>query len=343
MAAGILAKHVFGKPWLICLAPQLGDAVVTTVSIEQARRFLAGRAELVLATTPELQPLFAARAGVERVFAYRCNGASEVPGPSCDVVIDLGSTAASAHFCASIPAAHHFRQILADAGTLVSWGHRTYPLDAFTSGQMGNTGTLPEPAWVVEAQVIAFITGGDVQRWVSEGCEPRLASVRSVGNSACHPVVVLAPCGGLPAKRWPDANWIALSLALVDAGCIVQVVLGPQEVTNSTLRGFPGSVGLIRPDTTGTLGNILDRADLIIANDCGPMHVAAALGRPTLAIFGPTNPRVWFCYSGQSREYIQVAGEHTQPGTTGNCPQWPAVGQVLERARQLLHGFHASR
>jgi len=35
---------------------------------------------------------------------------------------------------------------------------------------------------------------------------------------------------------------------------------------------------------------ILDKADLLITNDTGPAHIAAALGRPTLVIFGPTNP-----------------------------------------------------
>jgi heptosyltransferase-2 len=35
---------------------------------------------------------------------------------------------------------------------------------------------------------------------------------------------------------------------------------------------------------------VLDRADLIVTNDTGPAHIGAALGRPTIVIFGPTNP-----------------------------------------------------
>jgi ADP-heptose:LPS heptosyltransferase len=40
----------------------------------------------------------------------------------------------------------------------------------------------------------------------------------------------------------------------------------------------------------GELSALIEKCDLIIANDSGPMHVAAALGIPTIGIFGPTNP-----------------------------------------------------
>ena len=42
--------------------------------------------------------------------------------------------------------------------------------------------------------------------------------------------------------------------------------------------------------TFGELSALIEKCDLIIANDSGPMHAAAALGKPTLGIFGPTDP-----------------------------------------------------
>jgi len=43
------------------------------------------------------------------------------------------------------------------------------------------------------------------------------------------------------------------------------------------------------PDLIG----LTDAADLFIGNDSGPAHVCAAVGTPTLALFGPTNPVIW--------------------------------------------------
>jgi heptosyltransferase I len=45
-----------------------------------------------------------------------------------------------------------------------------------------------------------------------------------------------------------------------------------------------------------TLPHLIEKAGLVIANDSGPMHLAAAMGRPTLAIFGPTNPALYGPY-----------------------------------------------
>ena len=54
--------------------------------------------------------------------------------------------------------------------------------------------------------------------------------------------------------------------------------------------GVPGH--LIPPATIAGLTAILRRCSLVITNDSGPMHIAAAVGAPVVAVFGPTDPRL---------------------------------------------------
>ena len=49
---------------------------------------------------------------------------------------------------------------------------------------------------------------------------------------------------------------------------------------------------LLPPTTLKELAAILGRSSLVVTNDSGPMHIAAAMGAPVVAIFGPTNPRL---------------------------------------------------
>ena len=53
---------------------------------------------------------------------------------------------------------------------------------------------------------------------------------------------------------------------------------------------------------------VLDRADLVVTNDTGPAHIGAALGRPTIVIFGPTNPLTTRPFSLRCRDPETSAG-----------------------------------
>ena len=47
------------------------------------------------------------------------------------------------------------------------------------------------------------------------------------------------------------------------------------------------------------LCSVIERFSLFISNDCGPMHIAPAVGVPTIGIFGPGRPDIWFPYSAE--------------------------------------------
>lgn len=110
-----------------------------------------------------------------------------------------------------------------------------------------------------------------------------------------RPIVMLAPGAAGPGKRWPIEHYAKLARQLVQDGTTVCVLGGPLEK--------PLAADIIRHggerirDLTGTdlrdAALALKAADLTVANDSGLMHVSAAIGTPTIGIFGPTDPRLW--------------------------------------------------
>ncbi len=99
--------------------------------------------------------------------------------------------------------------------------------------------------------------------------------------------------GGWDAKRWPIDKFIVLSNAIASQlRQSVVALYGPAEEKEAReICDF--SPAILAPRTSlKQMGAILKASQLLITNDSGPMHIAAALGVPTLAIFGPTNPRL---------------------------------------------------
>jgi ADP-heptose:LPS heptosyltransferase len=81
--------------------------------------------------------------------------------------------------------------------------------------------------------------------------------------------------------------------ALVKRGCSVAVLgaEGERDTISEFLENAPGEVRDLSGKTSvGVLAAALRSADLLVTNDTGPMHLAAAVGTPALALFGSTSP-----------------------------------------------------
>jgi heptosyltransferase-2 len=107
--------------------------------------------------------------------------------------------------------------------------------------------------------------------------------------------VALAPGAVGPSKRWPPDYYAELARRLAADGKDVWVIGGPGEKEGAAeiVAADPDHIR----DFTGTdLRNAilaLAGADLAVSNDSGLLHVAAAIGTPTIGIFGPTSPWHW--------------------------------------------------
>jgi heptosyltransferase-2 len=116
-----------------------------------------------------------------------------------------------------------------------------------------------------------------------------------MGLTDARPVAVVAPGAVGPSKRWPAAAYAQLAGQLCEQGFSVWVIGGPQE------KELAAEIGAAAPsrcrDLTGAdLRNAilaLAAADVAVSNDSGLLHVAAAIGTPSIGIFGPTSPWHW--------------------------------------------------
>jgi heptosyltransferase-2 len=118
--------------------------------------------------------------------------------------------------------------------------------------------------------------------------------------------LILAPGARYgPAKRWPAARFAEVARAWRRGGVVVVGDQGDREETSAVSSLLEGRV----LDLTGktdlpTLAGVLARAAVVVSNDSGAAHVAAALGRPTVIVFGSTDPG-WTAPRGEHVTVIQ--------------------------------------
>jgi heptosyltransferase II len=110
-----------------------------------------------------------------------------------------------------------------------------------------------------------------------------------------RPIVTLSPGAVGAGKAWPPEHYAALARALAQDGASVWVLGGPGETGIAKQIAEAGG-NRVRDLTSNDLRNAilaLAAADVAVTNDSGLMHVSAAIGTPTVAIFGPTSPWHW--------------------------------------------------
>ncbi len=105
--------------------------------------------------------------------------------------------------------------------------------------------------------------------------------------------------GGREIKQWEPRRFaeVAARLAAKHAArCVFTGTDEDRDVVRAALAALPGDVERI--DLTGradllTLAAVIERCSVFVTGDTGPMHLAAAVGAPIVAIFGPSDPRRW--------------------------------------------------
>ncbi|HVC46230.1 MAG TPA: glycosyltransferase family 9 protein [Terracidiphilus sp.] len=106
-----------------------------------------------------------------------------------------------------------------------------------------------------------------------------------------HPAILINPGAGWGAKRWPVGRYAAVAKSLVQRGFRVLVNIGPGEhPLAEAIRAHAGPFAVPLSGDLAQLIAVTRRIALAIAGDTGPLHLACALGRPVVGIYGPTDP-----------------------------------------------------
>ena len=113
-------------------------------------------------------------------------------------------------------------------------------------------------------------------------------------------IIGLHPGATWPAKMWPAERFADLiDLLNAKLGAQVVVTQGPndREVVEKISRRAVGNAVFLNVLPLRQLAAILSRLRVYVANDSGPMHIAAAVGTKTVGIFGPGEENIWFPYT----------------------------------------------
>ena len=154
----------------------------------------------------------------------------------------------------------------------------------------------------------------------------------------------------VPGTVWPTKHWRADGFAEVGrhfrrAGLGVVLAGAPQDRARcqAVAAACPGACDLAGQTTLAELGALIRRAVVSVTNDSGSMHLAVALDRPVVSVFGPTDP-VWIGPYGRPQAVVQ-AGVACAPcyfRRLRQCPHGHAcmeqvsAAMVIERVQSIL-------
>lgn len=149
--------------------------------------------------------------------------------------------------------------------------------------------------------------------------------LRSQGGSPGERIAILHPGSGSSRKNWPMENFLRLAVTVRALGLSPVFLLGPVEeerLTQQAAQSLRDAGTVVKGLSTRELAAVLTQAVVFVGNDSGVTHLAAAVGAPTVAIFGRTSPVVWRPLGSQ----VHVVQDHDAG--------WPGVERVSDVLKQ---------
>ncbi len=213
---------------------------------------------------------------------------------------------------------HHFT---------TEWGTVKFAILSLASGAMSRAGLDNGRGWFLTMQAIdrgfgamheaaywlqvAALLGADpAGGWrpnipLNESHRASAANLlREAGTNRASPLVAIHPGAGAysRARIWPIERFAEVAKKLIKLHNASIIVLGgPDEVkAAATLQrqvSSPAVYNLAGSTSIHETAAIIERCSLFLGNDSGPMHIAAAVGTPVVAVFGPSNKEAWGPYT----------------------------------------------
>jgi len=201
----------------------------------------------------------------------------------------------------------------------------------------------------METQKDSRAVNSDVNRDTARrpGIPPGL-SFRSRSEKKASPFLCLHPGSGSNIKNWPKENYLQVALLAGGKWNIpVVVLLGPAE--NKQADFWKGAVqkgvSVISQRSILDVLDLMSGAAMYVGNDSGITHLAAVLGIPAVALFGPTDPSQWHPLG----PYVKIlqrelpcspCNRHASPACQKNeCLQQISPGEVLRALGELYSEF----
>jgi len=329
----------------------VGDSVMTVPALRALRRVLPD-ANITLVIRPGAKGIFSEVDFIDDVLVYnRKNAFSVIPQVrewrrrqfDLAVLFQNAFEAALIPFLAGVPvrlgyATESRQALLTHPLALPDWRSSRHEVFYYLYLVTALEQMLFGSSSICEAEPDASIQISEHRR------DEARSLLRSHGIGEENSIVAICP-GSINsrAKRWPAEAYAALADRLIESRRQVLLIGSQEEVevsrdVMSRMRQRP--VVLTGKTSLDEITAVLATVDLIVTNDTGPAHIGAALGRPTIVIFGPTNPLTTRPFSPEA-EILRHPPE-CAPCMLRDCPidhrcmTAITVDEVFERSHALL-------
>lgn len=175
-----------------------------------------------------------------------------------------------------------------------------------------------------------------------------LPMVRDIARDAARgSLVIVHPFGAYAEKEWSPERYARVIEHLVEthSACVVVTGAPGDEARASGLAQICAAPfeNLAGQTSLPALAAVMRKCDLVITSDGGPMHLAAAVGVPVIALFGPTDPERWGPLSRQAEVFYRATdcGPCDRATTCirkPRCVDRTSVDEVVAKATSMLSG-----
>lgn len=326
---------------IVILAPNwVGDAVFALPAIRDVRRYFAGM-PLTVAARRSVAPVFRAVPGVDHI-----------------KVLERGKEPSQIEASVGILLPNSFRSawILKRAGVKERWGYRAnFRSLLLTKSVRRPRRKVPFPEYYSNLIRGLGIETGPLTARLELGSAPRAAALKLLserGWNPDRPLIGIAPGAAFGhAKRWLPARFAELATLLTNEAGASCVILGRSEdrdaIVSTSRVDFIDLIGAT--DLTLLMG-VISLCRVIVANDSGALHLAAALGVPAVGIYGPTDERFSAPGArGEGENTVATISEDVfcRPCFLADCPidhrcmKRISTERVYETVCRFLQGSHA--
>lgn len=283
---------------LIVRLDRLGDVVLST-PVAQVLRQAYPQAEIAMLVRPACAELVQTNPHLTRVLVYDKDGAHRGIIASIRFAMALRAERFDLALVLHPSNRSHWLPFLAGIPMRVGYGRKTAWLLSRRLAPTKDEGRRHESEYVldvVRAIGVPVPTPPPAPIVVPPPEASRRAAdwLRSRGVTDTDQLIALHPSASDPVKRWPAASFAALGDRLAaDRSARIVIVSGAAEQADghavaSQMRTPPlDASGQLSP---GALAALLTRCRLLISNDSGPVHIAAAVGTPVISLFGRNHP-----------------------------------------------------
>jgi lipopolysaccharide heptosyltransferase II len=287
---------------ILCIKPRgIGDIILSTIVLDNLRAHFPS-AQIDYLTEHFAKPAVENNPLINKVITidkkeFPLNAAIKIRKEKYDMILDLWSNPRSAQI--TFLSGVKYRVGFAYRG-------RKYAYNILATSGKGEHHSAEHNLELLKAIDVPVITK-KIHYYVNEKDDNTAKDFIKEKFPHDKIIIGIIPSGGWPSKRCDASKWVEIGKVVTEkynAGIIILWGPGDENDADYIKKNLPGAVRATET-TISEMGGFIKNCSIILANDSGPMHIAAALNIPTLGIFGPTNPKAHGPYSENSTYVIK--------------------------------------